>query len=76
MILPGQITIFKNTVKGGKTGMAVVFGAGGDAVRLIYYENQLKIEFFIDNDPEKTGGQFYGFEIGRASWRERVFGLV
>ncbi len=33
--------------------MAVVFGAGGDAVRLIYYENQLKIEFFIDNDPEK-----------------------
>ena len=45
--------------------MAVVFGAGGDAVRLIYYENQLKIEFFIDNDPEKTGGQFYGFDVVR-----------
>ena len=43
--------------------MAVVFGAGGDAVRLIYYENQLKNEFFIDNDPEKTGGQFYGFDV-------------
>lgn len=43
--------------------MAIIFGTGYAASYLITYENELGIEYFIDNNKEKIGKKFYGYEI-------------
>lgn len=41
----------------------IVFGTGNWANKLIYYEDELEIQFFIDNDEEKRKTLFWGYEV-------------
>ena len=43
--------------------MTIVFGTGYFANRIIYFENELDIQYFIDNDIQKIGKQFGGYDI-------------
>lgn len=43
--------------------MTIIFGTGYIASQLIYYENELEIKFFIDNDIKKIGKNFWGYDI-------------
>lgn len=43
--------------------MAVIFGAGYEASNLIQHEDELGIEYFIDNNKDKIGEDFFGYNI-------------
>lgn len=43
--------------------MTIVFGTGYLASRIVHYENELDIIFFIDNDVEKVGKTFWGYDV-------------
>lgn len=43
--------------------MSVIFGTGYEAGNLIAYENELGIEYFIDNDKKKIGKNFKGYDV-------------
>lgn len=43
--------------------MTIIFGTGYLAKQILFYEYELEIKFFIDNDVKKIGTQFAGYEI-------------
>lgn len=43
--------------------MNVIFGTGVRAENLLYVDDIGNIDYFIDNNPEKIGKEFYGYEV-------------
>lgn len=43
--------------------MTIIFGTGNWAVKIIPYEYELEIGFFIDNNPQKQKKKFYGYDV-------------
>lgn len=55
-----------NLIKSINNKQIVVFGAGGSylqGLKIVFEEFSIKPEFFIDNDPQKTGNQIDGISI-------------